>query len=245
MSTDPKGLLFVYGECGGGVMEEEFNDWYDNEHAPARLTVSGIFSALRYKAVDHKPPTWLALYDTAGPSVLQSEEYKSLRTKASQNERNIVSRLMLLNRQIFTLISTVSASPANPQVVNGKFLYVVHMDVISADKEANHEKEFLTWYSETRIPLLSKVPGWNRSRIFMLEDHGELAGMADKASPLANKAPTKYMALHEWDRDAAEVMDSLEFKECMTAERPWTTQGQKAYAEMEDRRFELYKKFDK
>ncbi|KAK7034500.1 hypothetical protein VNI00_012347 [Paramarasmius palmivorus] len=245
MSTDPTGLLFVYGECGGGVTEEEFNDWYDNEHAPARLTVPGIVTAVRYKAIDHKPPSWLALYDTTGAEVLQSEEYKSLRNKASQNEKNIISRLMLLNRQVFTLVSTVTSTPTGPHIVDGNFLYIVHMDVISSDTEANHEKELLKWYSETRIPLLSKVPGWKRSRIYKLEDHLELAGMADKASPLAKKGPTKYMALHEWDRDGSDVVVSSEFKECMTAERPWTTEGQKAYAEMEDRRFGLYKRFEK
>ncbi|KAL0573759.1 hypothetical protein V5O48_008202 [Marasmius crinis-equi] len=243
MSDDAKGMLFVYGECGAAVTEDEFNDWYDNEHAPARLTVPGIQTALRYRAIDHKFPQWLAAYDITDARVMQSDEYKALRTKASQNEKNIISRLSILNRQIFKLLSS-TVSPSHTSDSNGKFLYVVHMNVISTqDIEADHEAEFLKWYSETRIHLLSKVPGWVRSRVFRLEDHNELAGMADKASPLAKRAPTKFVALHEWDREGAEVVDSTEFKECITAEQPWTTQGQKAYAEMEDRRFALYRKF--
>ncbi|KAJ8082791.1 hypothetical protein AAF712_003639 [Marasmius tenuissimus] len=243
MSNDSKGLLFVYGECGAGVNENDFNDWYDNEHAPARVKVPGIFTAVRYLAIDHKSPKWLALYDIADSHVLQSNEYQALRTKASQNERNIISRLSLLNRQILTLLNTSPKLTSPPPA--GKFLYVVHMNVIATeDVEADHEAEFLNWYSATRIELLSKVPGWIRSRVFKLEAHSELAGMADKASPLSKRPPTKFVALHEWNREGAEVVDSHEFKECITAERPWTTQGQKAYAEMEDRRFGLYKVFN-
>ncbi|KAF9269707.1 hypothetical protein L218DRAFT_850356 [Marasmius fiardii PR-910] len=244
MASDAKALLLVYGECGSGVTEQDFNAWYDDEHAPARLTVPGIFSAVRYRSIDHKSPKWLALYDLAGVNVLQTDEYQSLRTKASQNERNIISRLSLLNRRIFTLLSTVSSS-STPHTAYGKFLYVVHMNVITTkDSEADHEAEFIDWYSTTRVELLKKVPGWIRSRIYKIESHSELAGMADKASLLAKKSPTKFIALHEWDRDGVEVIDSNEFKECMTAERPWTTQVQKAYAEMEDRRFSLYKMFN-
>ncbi|KAG7095346.1 hypothetical protein E1B28_006107 [Marasmius oreades] len=239
-----KGLLFVYGDHGGGVTEDDFNAWYDNEHAPARLTVPGILTAVRYKAIDHKSPKWLALYDMTGPSVLQTDEYRSLRTNASQNERNIISRLSLLNRQIFTLISLISSSSTS-QTAYGKFLYVVHMNVITTkESEVDHEAEFINWYSATRIELLRRVPGWIRSRVFKIEGHLELAGMVDKVSPLVKKPPTKFIALHEWDTEGIEVIGSTKFKECMTAEQPWTTEIQKAYAEMEDRRFALYKTFD-
>ena len=34
------GLLFVYTDPGP-VPAAEFNDWYDNEHGPARLAVPG------------------------------------------------------------------------------------------------------------------------------------------------------------------------------------------------------------
>ena len=40
-------LLFVYSDPGA-VPVAEFNDWYDNEHGPARLTVpEEIFLAVR------------------------------------------------------------------------------------------------------------------------------------------------------------------------------------------------------
>src|SRR5258708_7356664 len=44
-------LLFVYSDPGA-VPAAEFNDWYDNEHGPARLTVPGISAGYRLQALD-------------------------------------------------------------------------------------------------------------------------------------------------------------------------------------------------
>ncbi|KAJ7890554.1 hypothetical protein B0H14DRAFT_2689813 [Mycena olivaceomarginata] len=50
VTTALEGLVFVYLEPGP-VSEADLNDWYDNEHAPLKLTVPGVKSAIRYKAV--------------------------------------------------------------------------------------------------------------------------------------------------------------------------------------------------
>lgn len=54
-----EGLLFVLSEPGT-VPEAEVHDWYDNEHAPAWLTVPGINAGVQYRASDGRKPTWLA-----------------------------------------------------------------------------------------------------------------------------------------------------------------------------------------
>jgi hypothetical protein len=56
------GLLFVYSDPGT-IPETEFNDWYDNEHGPARLTVPGISAGYRFRALDGQAPPWLAYYE--------------------------------------------------------------------------------------------------------------------------------------------------------------------------------------
>ena len=53
------GLLFVYSDPGT-IPVPEFNDWYDNEHGPARLTVPGISAGYRYRDLDGRVPPWLA-----------------------------------------------------------------------------------------------------------------------------------------------------------------------------------------
>ncbi|KAF8961716.1 hypothetical protein BDZ97DRAFT_1181995 [Flammula alnicola] len=52
-------------------------DWYDNEHGPSRLTVSGFTKAVRYKETNAKAPLWLAVYDLAS-AVMSSEPTKPL-----------------------------------------------------------------------------------------------------------------------------------------------------------------------
>ena len=49
------GLLFVYSDPGT-IPVTEFNDWYDNEHGPARLTVPGISAGYRFRALDGQAP---------------------------------------------------------------------------------------------------------------------------------------------------------------------------------------------
>ncbi len=44
---DPKGLLLVTMEPPASL-EDEFNDWYDTEHAPQRRALPGFESASRW-----------------------------------------------------------------------------------------------------------------------------------------------------------------------------------------------------
>jgi len=225
-------------------------DWYDNEHAPARLTVPGFLSAVRYKSIDTKVPTWLAMYDMNSEDVLSTKEYAHLRETASQNERNVVSKLMTLGRGIYSLVHSTSTPGAeiraDAPVRNGKFLYAVHMQVVGTTDKANAEDAFLKWYFETRVPLLRKVPGWIRSRVYQLTGYTEMGGGSkEKGVPdLVKREPMKFLALHEWDGEGTDVMASYEFKACMTEEKPWTLGDGTPMAEMEDRRFGLYKAFE-
>ncbi|OFW21793.1 MAG: hypothetical protein A3H27_02585 [Acidobacteria bacterium RIFCSPLOWO2_02_FULL_59_13] len=54
--------------------EEEFNDWYSEEHVPRIATVPGVVSAGRFIAIEGYP-RYLALYYTEGPAILMSPEY--------------------------------------------------------------------------------------------------------------------------------------------------------------------------
>ncbi|KAF5366116.1 hypothetical protein D9757_010937 [Collybiopsis confluens] len=255
MTDTSQAILFVYGECGKFVEEDRYNDWYDNEHAPLRLTVPGFLSASRYKALDTPPklgPKWLAIYDMTSKAIMQSQPYLELRFRASENERQVVANLEMLNRRVYTLVhaSGVGASQGGVEGNNAaRFSYVVHMRVLNPEdkKKAQNEKNragqearFIDWYTSTRIPLLAVVPKYIRSRVFALAEHVELAGRAATSStPVYN-----FLAIHEWDAEGSEVTASSEFKMSMTAAEPWQVEGGEAgVVEMEDRMFGLYKDF--
>ncbi|KAJ3836862.1 hypothetical protein F5878DRAFT_585961 [Lentinula raphanica] len=261
MPTSAQALLFVYGDCGQYVTEDQFNDWYDNEHAPLRLTVPGFLTAARYKALDAPPkpfPKWLALYDMSSKDIMQSQSYQDLRFKASNNEKEVVGNLEVLNRRVYELIDSSESEENTP---NGgdkeaaKFIYVVHMEVVRIkDKELDEsrykvqEDHFIQWYTSTRIPRLAVVPGYMRSRVFRLaEQPVELAGKASSNKSRTTKAqsPFSLLAIHEWNVEGAEVIDLPEFKMCMTDAESWKMEGEEAIAVMEDRLFGLYKVFHK
>ena len=151
------GLFYVYTDPGS-VDETEFHDWYDHEHGPARLTVPGIRSLLRYGALDEEKPPWLALYDLDSPEVIDSAEYKALGARASDRDKSVGAGLAVLDRRVYEQIS-VDGSVDDPAPV----ILAVAMSV-----PAGAEDDLAAWYTDEHIPLLLEVPGWQRIRRFRL-----------------------------------------------------------------------------
>ena len=69
-----KGFLLVLMQPPLNI-DEEFNAWYDTEHVPERLAVPGVETAIRFASVDGTTPKYLAMYDLAAESVLDSAAY--------------------------------------------------------------------------------------------------------------------------------------------------------------------------
>ena len=72
MSTS-KGFLIVSLEPPS-AMEEEFNDWYDNEHLPERACIPGVETARRFVCVSGWP-RYLTVYDLRVAAVLDEPGY--------------------------------------------------------------------------------------------------------------------------------------------------------------------------
>ena len=73
----PKGFLLVLMQPPATI-EEEFNAWYDTEHIPERLGVPGVETAIRFSSATGAAPKYLAMYDLAALSVLDSDAYKNV-----------------------------------------------------------------------------------------------------------------------------------------------------------------------
>ncbi|KAI0634617.1 hypothetical protein C8Q77DRAFT_1055871 [Trametes polyzona] len=206
----PEGLLFVYSEPGDAVTTEEFNDWYDNEHVPLRLPVPGFQSWSRWVAVDGQHPAYVAIYDLASPSVVTDPAHAALADTRSEREKSIISRIALLDRRTYARRGPVvppkggdaAFDPAKP----GPFACIVEIDV---KPEA---EDFNRWYDEEHIPMMAKVPGWIRSRRFVLVDAGAIGSDAGSAKP------AKYCAIHDMEDPA--TLEREEFK--AATETEWT-----------------------
>ena len=70
------GLLLATMEPPPAI-EEEFQDWYDNEHFPERRDCEGFLTAGRYVCLDGWPK-YLALYDLADTAVLHGPAYAAI-----------------------------------------------------------------------------------------------------------------------------------------------------------------------
>lgn len=144
-----EGLLYVHAEPGP-VPEPEFHDWYDNEHAPARLTVPGIRSGYRYRALDELRPTWLAWYEL-DIEALDGEQYGVI-SRRSAREEDVIARLDVLDRRVYRLIDDRGEPAGTPPVV------------LSVAMSTTDEAALDSWYTDEHIPMLHAVPGWRRTR---------------------------------------------------------------------------------
>lgn len=175
----------------------------------------------RYKQVDGQKPPWLALYNMSSPEVAMTEPFTKL--PSSDNEKLVISNLATLNGAIYSLIST---SAISPEAQPGKFICIAMME-----PSIEGEDEFNKWYEEEHISLLSKAPGWIRSRRYKLVREIQLPGKEDAGPKL------KYLALHELVNK--QVMDTPEW---IHAGTPWRNKVvNELVLRREIRLFELYR----
>ena len=203
-------LLFVYSSPGT-VDLAEFTDWYDNEHVPARLALDGFGAVSRFRAADSLTPDWLATYEVR-PGTLDGAAYKSVWEHASAREKRIMSTATI-DRRLYSPISDSGVTAEAPPV-----LMAVSMSVpesAEADMEA--------WYVEEHIPMLLAVPGWRRSRRYVLT---------------SGDGP-KYLSLHEIDSHAS--FDRPEYKAAIST--PWRNRIVETAIGREKRVFDLHKSF--
>lgn len=210
--------LFLAYSDRGSVSEDEFHDWYDNEHLPARLTVPGFHSATRYQAADGLTPPWLAAYDIA-PGTLDSPAYKALYANNSDREKSVLSRLATLSRREYELIS--DEIPAGAPDRSGEPSPAVLL--VSMSVPPGGEDDMNAWYTEEHIPMLLAVPGWRRARRYR---------------QVSGDGP-EYLSFH--DVDGPHVFDQDEYKAAITT--PWRERIVKNAIGRERRVFTLYKSF--
>jgi hypothetical protein len=207
-------LLFVYSSPGP-VSLDEFNDWYDNEHVPARLAVPGFGAVARFHAVDGLAPEWLATYDIK-PGVLDTPAYKAVWETASEREKAIMSALATLERRVYSPIS--DSGDAGAAGTPAGVLMAVSMSV--PDSATG---DMTAWYTDEHIPMLLAVPGWRRIRRYALT---------------AGSGP-RYLSLHEIESQAA--FDEPAYKAATTT--PWRNRVVESAIEREKRVFELHESF--
>lgn len=119
----PTGLLAVFIDLGSQVTEQEFHEWYGEEHIPLRTsTLREFATAARFKLIDgvgsvsapsKAVPRWAALYTISDNAIFRKEAYTKLRANRSPREADLVKRLGLLDRRVSTPPRIVEVSQAD------------------------------------------------------------------------------------------------------------------------------------
>ena len=105
--------------------EDEFNEWYNDEHLPERLEIPGYVSARRFKLEEGEGVLrYLCIWELEDGSPLQSEQYKAQRARPSQlrdkANAHIRQRMRGLYKQIYPLTGAYEDHSGNyPEPVRG------------------------------------------------------------------------------------------------------------------------------
>ncbi|KAK3314478.1 Alpha/Beta hydrolase protein [Apodospora peruviana] len=189
------GMLYVTMQPEPGLSLDQFHEWYNNEHGPTRLRIPQIFTnGLRYRATDGQEPHFLAAYDVTQMSHLETETYLCLRANRSAREAATIGQVAV-DRKFFDLVASQQSPLFLPieQLTDAEAegLVLVSVEVSLKSGVEGAEQAVLKWYEEEHIPMLSKIPGWLRSRVFRTPSTIEGAAAGE----------TKIVTLHEYAKE--------------------------------------------
>ncbi|KDQ63312.1 hypothetical protein JAAARDRAFT_147496 [Jaapia argillacea MUCL 33604] len=231
----PKAFLLVFAEPGAAVPDAEFHDWYDNEHIPLRVNTPAFLNWTRWVEVDGAKPTWAASYDIESFAAMQKPPYTTLAETRSAREKDLLSRIAVLDRRTYEAYEGYPVHPPSALFDEKKPASVVVFN--SNEVKPEMEEEYNKWYDEEHIPMLAKVPGWIRSRRFVLKEAQCLGTEGSKSQ----KKPPKFLAMHEWESDG--FANTEEYK--AAAETEWRLRMVKEVINKERRVFQFHKKWDR
>lgn len=196
-----RGLLFSQMKPPQG-QEADFDDWYDNEHIPARMALPGFTAAHRYagRGADTRHLACYFLHDMAE---LDSPAYLRLKSDPGERTARMLSSVSGFTRYIADELSDTGETEIEPRL-----LYVVAFTVPD-----QAEPEFDGWYADEHVPLLMAADGWLRVRRYRVRPGGE-------------GPPWTHLALHELAGDnvlngpeRARARDTP--RRAALAEQPW------------------------
>ncbi|RDX52185.1 hypothetical protein K466DRAFT_566918 [Polyporus arcularius HHB13444] len=222
----PRRLKASSSDPSSAVTEEEYHDWYDNDHVPLRIPTSAFQYWSRWVAVDAQKPAYFALYDVTDIAVVN---------QPPDREKDILSRIGLIDRRVYEKVN-VPVRPRKGDAYHvrslGPFVSPVLVHV-----PPEFEQDFNNWYNEEHIELLLKAPQWVRTTRYVYKEGGA-SGIDESLKP--KKVP-KYLALHEWTDPS--FMEAEEFKKAVAT--PWIKQVTQYSTAFDRQFFKLHRSWER
>jgi hypothetical protein len=155
-----KGLLFAAFDFSA-AHEDEFHDWYDNEHVPERMRVPGFLNAERW-INEENPKIHVATYDLDTVGVLATPAYRAV---GGDNQSVWTKRVTGMSNRLMRFEGE-QLLPGDLTAPSGAAaLLIATMNI-----EPSAEADFTQWYNTEHLPQLAAVPGVLAARRFRATD---------------------------------------------------------------------------
>ncbi|ESZ89773.1 hypothetical protein SBOR_9845 [Sclerotinia borealis F-4128] len=188
------GILYVTMQPEESLTDSQLHDWYNNEHGPLRLRLPFVTNGFRYCATDISSstpaspshPEWMAMYDVTDMAAMNTETYLRLRGPKVKTDREKEAMAQIkVDRKLYDYISgmEIDGYKKVEEVGYEEGNYVV---AFTAEINEEVEEEYNKWMVEEHLPMLSKIPGWRRTRRFVT------------SSILGGKEGKEYLNIHEF-----------------------------------------------
>ena len=137
-------------------------------------------------------PGWAALYTISSNDIYNQPSYTTLRSNRSPREAELLSRVSILDRRIYKLLSDTDSSSdslrarkADESEKEAKVIVATSVTLVDEEAQTAYDE----WYEKEHVPLLQKVPGWKRTRRFLLVDALINGKQAEKDNADGKKVP--------------------------------------------------------
>jgi hypothetical protein len=172
MDTSSSGILYVTSQ------EQPRSEREDSGTNPNIFQISRLPSPTKYyeyQATDSEEPSWLSICEYNDASKLSAQN-ELLETKSPAHTSS--------ERFVYYHVSSRQSPQVKIEALRPNEVVLVAVTMTLQDVD-NGEIQFDRWYEEEHIDLLSKVPGWFRTRRF-------------KSSSASKRSDVTYLALHEY-----------------------------------------------
>ena len=143
--------------------EDEFNEWYDEEHIPVRMAVAGFRGAQRYRIRETR--NYLVVYEMDSPAVLKSPAYLSVKNNPSDRTKRMLSSVTGFTRYIAEETGSYTRQADSAGGIDAPCLYSVFFAV-----PPERQGEFDDWYEKDHIPALLECKEWALVRRLKIAD---------------------------------------------------------------------------
>ena len=160
----PKGVLIVETAPSSPDRDAEFNDFYNNTHLAEILRVPEFKSARRFRKIDKGEFPYLAIYEVEADDlnrVLPAMAEYGQRHGVTESDAVDANMQAVLYEQIYDFTGPQAASA---ETVRGVCL------VVTAPASPERDADFNTFYNNTHLAEVMRVPGWKSARRYHRTD---------------------------------------------------------------------------